>query len=345
MSDEDASFVQFEYLNAPDTLSNIPPLLLQSKYGDVDGDVNDGNRFADGEYGEFYNAPALTAAYIRYFANHGYPDLASDGKTSLTDRVIVEEFADSMHIRQNLGAPDDNFIWAAQEYLKRKGDQFKVDLLTSPAIMDLDYIIGFRKGAVLAAIGQPYGHWLGIAEINFGSSKDGLYPVKLYDTKSGSLLQSALRFNPLPEVMYAGSYRTIDLALGIYPKNDSPSGEVFGLDFNPSDGFGFHWDIPETEFSSYYIACKGIDAGSHTGEGIVRIYISCSGNQITGDVNADNYLNVSDAVWIISYVFADGLEPRPFLMNGDINCDKNVNVTDAIYILNHVFVGGWPPCN
>ncbi|NIP44745.1 MAG: hypothetical protein GWO41_15650 [candidate division Zixibacteria bacterium] len=343
--DEDASFVQFEYLNAPDTLANITPLLLQSKYGDVDGDANDGNRFADGEYGEFYNAPVLAAAYIRYFANHGYPDLARDGKTSLTDRVIVEELADSMQIRQNLGATDDNFIRAVQEYLERNGDQFRVDLLTSPAITDFDYIMGFRKGAVLAAIGQPYGHWLGIAEIGFGSSKDGLYPVKLYETKSGSLLQSTLRFNPLPEIMYNESYRTVDLALGIYPKNDSPAGEVFGLDFNPSDGFGFLWDIPETEGSSYYVACKGIDTESHTGEGIVRIHISCSGNQILGDVNTDNYLNVSDAVWIINYVFADGLEPRPFLMNGDINCDKNINVSDAIWIMNHVFVGGSPPCN
>ncbi|HEQ97948.1 MAG TPA: hypothetical protein ENO22_01250 [candidate division Zixibacteria bacterium] len=343
--DEDASFVQFEYLEARDTVAIAPALLLQSKYGDTDGDRHDGNYFANGEFGEFYNAPVLVAGYIRYFAEHGFPGLAQTGRRSLTDRDIVEELADSMQIRRNLGAKDDNFIRAVEEYFRRRGNQFTVDLLTSPSIGDLDYIMGYKNGAILTAIGHPYGHWLGFAEIDFSSSTNGLHSVMIYDTRSGTILQSTLRFNPLPEIMYKGSYRTIDLAVAIYPKDSSPSGTVFGLDFDPSDGFGSHWDIPEVEESEYYIAGKGIDNQSHTGERIVRINILCKDDYASGDVNADGNLNVSDAVWIINYVFAGGEEPRPSLIKGDANCDNLVNVSDAIWLMNYVFVGGPPPCS
>jgi hypothetical protein len=63
-----------------------------------------------------------------------------------------------------------------------------------------------------------------------------------------------------------------------------------------------------------------------------------------GDANADLKINVSDAVYIINYVFVGGNPPQP-LMSGDANCDDKINVSDAVYIINFVFVGGHPPCD
>jgi Dockerin type I domain len=65
---------------------------------------------------------------------------------------------------------------------------------------------------------------------------------------------------------------------------------------------------------------------------------------ICGDANSDQTINVSDAVWIINYVFAGGDPPDP-LMIGDSNCDTVVNVSDAVWIINYVFVGGNAPCD
>jgi len=64
----------------------------------------------------------------------------------------------------------------------------------------------------------------------------------------------------------------------------------------------------------------------------------------TGDANADCSVNVSDAVWIINYVFSGGEAPLPYEA-GDVNCDDKVNVSDAVYIINYVFIPGSPtPC-
>jgi hypothetical protein len=65
---------------------------------------------------------------------------------------------------------------------------------------------------------------------------------------------------------------------------------------------------------------------------------------ICGDANGDATVNVSDAVYIINYVFVGGGAPVP-LACGDANSDGTVNVSDAVYIINYVFVGGGAPDN
>jgi hypothetical protein len=65
---------------------------------------------------------------------------------------------------------------------------------------------------------------------------------------------------------------------------------------------------------------------------------------ICGDANGDQAVNISDAVFIINYVFTGGFAPDPY-STGDCNCDTSVNVSDAVYIINYVFVGGNVPCD
>lgn len=63
-----------------------------------------------------------------------------------------------------------------------------------------------------------------------------------------------------------------------------------------------------------------------------------------GDANGDESVNVSDAVYVINYVFVGGAAPDPMQI-ADVNCDESVNVSDAVYIINYVFVGGHNPCD
>ena len=62
-----------------------------------------------------------------------------------------------------------------------------------------------------------------------------------------------------------------------------------------------------------------------------------------GDANLDTKVNVSDAVYLINYVFSGGNEPQPVKACGDVNSDEKVNVSDAVYLINYVFSGGNPP--
>jgi hypothetical protein len=63
----------------------------------------------------------------------------------------------------------------------------------------------------------------------------------------------------------------------------------------------------------------------------------------TGDANGDCYVDVSDAVYLIAYIFSGGSAPVPYRA-GDVNCDDFVDISDVVYLIAYIFSGGYPPC-
>ena len=59
----------------------------------------------------------------------------------------------------------------------------------------------------------------------------------------------------------------------------------------------------------------------------------------TGDVNADNAVNLADAITSLNYLFQNKAPPSCF-KSGDTNDDGSVNLADAITSLGYVFQNG-----
>ncbi len=129
---------------------------------------------------------------------------------------------------------------------------------------------------------------------------------------------------------------------------------------DPKAGEEINWQVLSsggTEGSSTNYGLKGtvsqtaVDEGSSTNyklkHGFWQVFATsggpCQGE--CGDANFDLSVNISDAVWIINYVFIGGSEPQPVLACGDANSDDFVNVSDAVWLINYVFIGGDPPGN
>jgi serine protease len=64
---------------------------------------------------------------------------------------------------------------------------------------------------------------------------------------------------------------------------------------------------------------------------------------VCGDANGDAAIDISDAVFLIAYIFTGGAAPNP-LAAGDANCDAAVDISDAVYLIAYIFTGGAPPC-
>ncbi len=103
-----------------------------------------------------------------------------------------------------------------------------------------------------------------------------------------------------------------------------------------------------------YLICTA--AGASLGDtGSVMIYVEeYSGlvwpfvNRVvitsnTGDANADCFVDISDAVYLIAYIFSGGAEPKPYAA-GDPNCDGFVDISDVVYLITYIFSTGVPPC-
>jgi hypothetical protein len=65
---------------------------------------------------------------------------------------------------------------------------------------------------------------------------------------------------------------------------------------------------------------------------------------IGGDVDGNLFVDISDVVYLISYIFSAG--PAPVLLaSGDVDCSGSVDISDVVYLISYIFSGGAPPSN
>ena len=64
---------------------------------------------------------------------------------------------------------------------------------------------------------------------------------------------------------------------------------------------------------------------------------------LCGDVNADAIVDIGDVVYLINYLFKNGIAPNP-IQSGDVNGDSVVDVGDVVYLINYLFKNGPKPC-
>lgn len=63
-----------------------------------------------------------------------------------------------------------------------------------------------------------------------------------------------------------------------------------------------------------------------------------------GDVNWDGKVNMLDIVYMINYLYYDGIEPFPERRVGDVNCDYRVDIVDISAMIDSLYRGAGPLC-
>ena len=107
-----------------------------------------------------------------------------------------------------------------------------------------------------------------------------------------------------------------------------------------SGNFEYPWNPDLGEFPlgrAYLVNVEITDALGHKGWDMVKVELF-----LRGDATADGVVDVGDVVFLINYLFKDGLPPFP-LDAGDVNCDGAVDVGDVVYLINYLFKGGPAP--
>lgn len=65
---------------------------------------------------------------------------------------------------------------------------------------------------------------------------------------------------------------------------------------------------------------------------------------VCGDADGNGIANISDAVWLVAYIFGGGPAPDP-LESGDCDLNGIVNISDAAYLVAFIFCSGPEPCS
>jgi hypothetical protein len=75
---------------------------------------------------------------------------------------------------------------------------------------------------------------------------------------------------------------------------------------------------------------------------IVAVVIG--GGYNCGDFDGSGGTDISDAVYLIKYIFGGGTPPQDS-GSGDVNCDSACDVGDVVYLMQYIFAGGPGPCS
>jgi hypothetical protein len=64
---------------------------------------------------------------------------------------------------------------------------------------------------------------------------------------------------------------------------------------------------------------------------------------LCGDADGSGRINISDAVFIVAYIFG-GPAPEP-LLAADTNCSGSVNISDVVFLVGYIFGYNGAPCD
>jgi hypothetical protein len=120
------------------------------------------------------------------------------------------------------------------------------------------------------------------------------------------------------------------------------SGVLAKLIFNVIATSATTTDIVFTTYQgapSIYTGTDGLNRYPDTTDGTVTI---TEVQYVCGDADGNGIINISDAVFLIAYIFGGGPAPSP-LCAGDCDGNAIVNISDAVYLIAYIFGGGPAP--
>jgi hypothetical protein len=134
---------------------------------------------------------------------------------------------------------------------------------------------------------------------------------------------------------------------------------ILGIEFPQAESL--YQEVEVTEPGEYLIPVGGVDPSALSGELIfhaefkqgasyswdcwgLRTLVPTGPIPVCGDADANGIVNVSDAVYLITYIFGGGPPPDPLEL-GDCTCDGVVNISDVVYLIAYIFGGGNEPCD
>jgi serine protease AprX len=107
------------------------------------------------------------------------------------------------------------------------------------------------------------------------------------------------------------------------------------------------WTNMQVRQAMMMTASRASTPDNSYGWGIVNtwaaLHVSFAAPYVHGDANHDGTIDISDVVYLISYIFSGGPEPSPKAA-GDSDCSGTIDISDAVYLISYIFSGGSAPC-
>ncbi len=342
--DEDVDYIQLYRRDASSTYHSGMIPLNQFLVGDNNGNPGDGNFASNGEFGDYYNAPAAAASALWVWHLRGYTEYTAGGTLSLPD--LAEALAVVMRTREDLGTRDDRLMLSLQDYLAGNGTRLSVTVARQPSYRELRRAVESQQQAVIVGLSGNRGIWVGIEGFNGWRRPDGAYQVYVASPLSGAVEQILMRPGVGGwEMFFASSWEAVDLMVAIGASDWSVPQQFAGADQSGADGWQIDWTAASlTDSTWYWLETVTRDQTNRRGSSGTLVYLDCTSAFIVGDLNGDSFVDIGDMLLLLDFLMAGGSPPSGGAVRGDVNCDGVLNIADAVYYVNFLFGRVSPPC-
>ena len=347
-TDEDLSYVSFDIKSIAKDYQLGLPIMSQQYGGDINGHPTDNNLVSNGEFGDYCSGPAAAAMAVKYWYNQGYSDILIEGSlTVLNDYQLMDRLFAAMKVRANQGTYDPDFVSGLRDYiLAHSGHPFTVRANRSPKIADLINLVGDYGNVVMLGVSGTPGFWMTTAGMSPLIDQSGQYSFTLANPMSGTAATYKLREDAGGMYVYHNSaWKKLDIIVGMVADELDAQRTAAGADFNGNDGWGFNWNTSSLSENMYhYMHVTAYDQNGHSGSAAVLVQNACTFAGQHGDLNNNGTIDLSDLVYMLSFLYQNGLMPPAGNAAGDVNCDGSVNILDVLYLCRYLYQGGPAPC-
>ncbi|MFZ5981513.1 MAG: hypothetical protein ACOYVF_12875, partial [Candidatus Zixiibacteriota bacterium] len=345
-SDENISVVELARKNASFNYSTGLTTLQQNSLGDVDGDPTDGNFAFNDEFGDYYSGPVAAALAAEVWYDRGYTGVLTHELTTISLDTLAEKLAAAFKTRENLGTYDDLLYSGMKIYFLNHGDEFEFGFMKNPSYFDIRRWLEDEERSVLIGLGGNPGLWMAVDGFQNWREEDSTFLMRVSNPETGTLITYAIRNqNGYSEVYYSGSWHQVDLMVSMIPRDWTVSRTMFGFDLNGADGWSYSWTPNGIyEDSLYFIYATTKDASNIRGFSTCLLQYNCTENYLAGDYDDNASVDLSDLTYLINFIVNEGPAPIGGAGRADANCDNYINVSDIIYFMNYIFGSSNAPC-
>ncbi len=294
------------------------------------------NNFGSGS-GQYYCGPVAAATAVQYYFDQGYTYLMREGTSVLSIDTVVERLAEAMQTDRYNGTYDDLFYLGLNQYVLTHGGELALDVVRNPQYGTIRNYFQERENFVVLALSGTPGIYLTLAGVYGLADLSARYQVKITDPLSGQLLSTYMQNGPsTARLYYNNGWHDVDMIFTIRGYNQVTQRTRLGVDKSSSGGWSYIWDSYDLiNDSLYFLSVTPYDASDlHTTTTVLMQY-DC--NYVKGDYNGDGQVNIGDALYLIDYLFKDGIPPVGGEGRADANGDGYIDIADAVYIIKYVY--------
>jgi len=342
-SDENLSFVEIHRSDAQLVYSLGLTPMSQYSVGDVDGDPLDGNLAINGEFGSYYSGPVAATMAIKTWSDRGITGLIAGSETIQT---VAEHLAELFHTRANRGTYDEDLFCGLETYAVTHGNTLEFDVSRNPDYFTLRTWVEEQERVVILGLSGNPATFLTVDGFRDWDEPDGSHLVSVANPLSGTILHLPMRDYPsYSEIYFGGTWQRVDIMISVLARFWTVPRTAQGFDLNGEDGWSYSWAPADLITDSlYFIRAVGRDATDFRGASTVLIRNNCSGAHVAGDYNQDRVTDIVDLFILVDFIALGGEPPAGGIGRADANCDNYINVTDIVFYMNYLFGGASPPC-